>query len=417
MAITANTLKALSKKIGSWKSEPVEHGHGSLVFRCLKGGAIAGYYRYMDDGKRVTLPIGRYDPEPNSGATLADIRGKAQELSKQHATGMTAIKEKMEADVKVLRNMHRKQTVGTFGQLLEAYVDGLRSEGKSSASDVQNQLRLWVVEKHPDLLCKKAGQITTEDIMSILTSAAEAKKNRTVNQLRSYLLAAFNRVLKAKGNALLASSIGTGYDISANPAANTVHVSSFDVARDRVLNEDELKDYLEGIEALPFIQSAALKLSLMLGGQRPQQLIRLKASDVNLSGSTLKLLDPKGKRKQPRTHVLPIPEVVHPLLERLMALNAEESSIFGKLHIDTLTHRVQDLSNGSYQMKDIRRTCETMMAAMGISRDTRAQIQSHGLSGVQEKYYDQHDYMKAKVVALDAWNAKLVEISGQRIVR
>jgi hypothetical protein len=66
-------------------------------------------------------------------------------------------------------------------------------------------------------------------------------------------------------------------------------------------------------------------------------------------------------------------------------------------------------------MKDIRRTCETMMAAMGISRDTRAQIQSHGLSGVQEKYYDQHNYMAVKVAALDDWNAKLIEISGERV--
>jgi hypothetical protein len=33
-----------------------------------------------------------------------------------------------------------------------------------------------------------------------------------------------------------------------------------------------------------------------------------------------------------------------------------------------------------FDLRDIRRTCETMLAGLGISRDTRAQLLSHGLS-------------------------------------
>ena len=56
-----------------------------------------------------------------------------------------------------------------------------------------------------------------------------------------------------------------------------------------------------------------------------------------------------------------------------------------------------------FQLRDIRRTCETRLAALGISRDLRAQIQSHGLGGVQAKHYDRHAYMPEKAAALAAW--------------
>nr|BAL53116.1 hypothetical protein HGMM_F04D09C13 [uncultured Gammaproteobacteria bacterium] len=36
----------------------------------------------------------------------------------------------------------------------------------------------------------------------------------------------------------------------------------------------------------------------------------------------------------------------------------------------------------AYCLREIRRTCETRMAEMGIGKDLRAQIQSHGLGGV-----------------------------------
>ena len=36
------------------------------------------------------------------------------------------------------------------------------------------------------------------------------------------------------------------------------------------------------------------------------------------------------------------------------------------------------------------------LTSKGISRDIRAQIQSHGLSGVQVRHYDRHDYRDEK---------------------
>ena len=64
-----------------------------------------------------------------------------------------------------------------------------------------------------------------------------------------------------------------------------------------------------------------------------------------------------------------------------------------------------------FDLRDIRRTCETMLAGMGISRDTRAQLLSHGLSGVQAAHYDRHGYLNEKRAALSAWEQRLDEIA------
>src|SRR4029077_3243895 len=61
-----------------------------------------------------------------------------------------------------------------------------------------------------------------------------------------------------------------------------------------------------------------------------------------------------------------------------------------------------------FQLRDIRRTCETELARMGVSKDVRAQIQSHGLGGIQGRHYDKYDYMTEKATALRAW-AKYLE--------
>ena len=52
---------------------------------------------------------------------------------------------------------------------------------------------------------------------------------------------------------------------------------------------------------------------------------------------------------------------------------------------------------------------------LGASPDLRAQIQSHGLGGIQAKHYDRHDYMAEKTAALAGWAAYLQRKSGGNV--
>jgi hypothetical protein len=67
-----------------------------------------------------------------------------------------------------------------------------------------------------------------------------------------------------------------------------------------------------------------------------------------------------------------------------------------------------------FDLKDIRRTCETMLVSLGVSKETRAQLLSHGIGGVQDAHYDRHSYIEEKRNALTLWEAKLSELEGKR---
>ena len=64
----------------------------------------------------------------------------------------------------------------------------------------------------------------------------------------------------------------------------------------------------------------------------------------------------------------------------------------------------------SFNLRDIRRTVETMLEALGISKETRAQLLSHGISGVQAAHYDRHEYLDEKRAALVAWENRLMAV-------
>ena len=416
--ITTKSITSLAKKPGSWLSERLNHGHGTLAFRCLANGEIGIYFRYLDNGKRVALPIGRYDEKGVKGITLSAARSKAGEFSQQHAGGLVAIREHIEADRQAKNEALRKAKVGTFGQLLNAYVHALESEGKQSARQVKTLFEKWIFLPYLDLTERQAGKVGHDDIMRILTNAAQAGVTRTVNKLRSYILAAFNKAIKARGNPKLAATIGTDYAITANPVAMTERVREFESARDRALTKSELKSLLLSLVTIDKTRpqiAAAVRLALMLGGQRPQQLLRVKRGDVDLDARTLKIIDPKGRRAQARIHILPIPAQAVECFKALLAQNPDSEFLFthdGKrpVSIDTLSSAVTQISEGAYQLRDLRRTSETMLAALGISKDLRAQIQSHGLGGVQDRHYDRHDYMPEKCRALEKWNRELERI-------
>jgi hypothetical protein len=53
-----------------------------------------------------------------------------------------------------------------------------------------------------------------------------------------------------------------------------------------------------------------------------------------------------------------------------------------------------------FQLKRIRSGVETVLAEANVSQEHRGHLQSHGISGVQRRHYDGHDYLEQKRKAL-----------------
>lgn len=234
----------------------------------------------------------------------------------------------------------------------------------------------------------------------------------TARQLRAYLRAAYTAAIHARQKPDALPGL-RALLVTSNPGANIAPLDS-SKARDRELSVAELKNYWRRIEALPGIDGALLRFHLLTGAQRIKQLGRATRDDYDVDAKTLRLLDGKGKRTEPRIHLVPL---IPAALDAMQGMQGDpyifsvtagkSGATFHVLNkriqaIAQAMHKAGELERGSFTPGDIRRTVETRLAAAGISQATRAHLQSHGISGVQAKHYDRYSYLKEKRAALEA---------------
>ncbi|MFG6281092.1 hypothetical protein ACGV33_18280, partial [Microbacterium sp. S16(2024)] len=86
------------------------------------------------------------------------------------------------------------------------------------------------------------------------------------------------------------------------------------------------------------------------------------------------------------------------------------------LHANSLSRAVTklygrhaDKFEGPFTLRDIRRTCKTLMGVAGLDKELRDRIQGHAFSDVSSKHYDRYDYFKEKLAGLSKWENWLRE--------
>lgn len=429
--LTVKALRAPVRGADEWLSDGAVRGSGALWARRSRRG-VSLYFRYTHEGQKRALALGAWNESGNGGLTLAQARERAAALSAIYREGTTDLhghvqreREATERAQKAADDAARRAAEdaqrGTLRQLIEAYTGHLERQGKQSARDARSILTRHVLEAAPDLAGRKASELGIDDFVGLIGRLVEAGKGRTAAKLRSYLRAAYQLALASRTDPTAPLTMRS-FGIIANPISGIGALSKYSRARDRNLSAPELGAFLRRIDALePGPKRDALHLLLLLGGQRPLQLLRLHASDVDLSAGSVTLSDPKGARQQPRRHVLPLVREAAAILRGRIDGIAASAPVFSTdgetpMRHETLSVTVAEISEAMvragearepFQLRDVRRTCETLLAGLGVSSDVRAQIQSHGLGGIQQRHYDRHDYSTEKRRALARWSRHL----------
>ena len=437
--LTTAALRAQKGGKGGWLTDGGSRGAGRLTAIGAKF-----YFAYFNAEKaRRFLPIGPYDEKGERGLTLLDARGRAAKLSGLYRGGVVNLHEHFErqreaeeraakAAQEAARRADQDAQRSTLRQLLDVYLAHLDRSGKQSADDVRRIFEKHIHEAAPELADRRAAEISVDEFVHVIGKVAEAGKGRTAAKLRSYLRAAYSLAIKSRTDPAAPLTMRT-FGIDANPLASIGALSQFSRTRDRNLDADELGAFLRRLEGVPQgVKKDAVELCLLLGGQRPAQLLRARPVDLDLSAATLTLYDPKGSRKQPRAHVLPLAKRPLAILRRLLdELPDDAPSVFttdGKtaMRPETVSEIVSEISAAmleakqareGFELRDIRRTCETMLAALGVSSDVRAQLQSHGLGGVQQRHYDRHSYALEKRAALEKWQRHLDKLAAGKTAK
>lgn len=360
--------------------------------------------------RRLTLPVGF----PEWGPKIA--RAEAAKLRVEVQTGADPLEarraEKRQREE--AKDQRARMAELTLGALCSAYCDHLEAGGKTSARAVRAALQRHVVDAVPKLARKVAAEVTIDDALEIMDTLADSGRKREAAKVRSYLRAAFAAAINARrAPGALPALRAIGRTLTANPLREVGPVAGSNKARDRALSIEEARAYWRHIKGMAGPVGALLQFHLLSGGQRVQQLARATVDDIE--DDALLLLDPKGRRKEPRKHWVPLLPEARAALE-VMRGRGRGPFVFtlseGKRAANptTVSHTLQSLSaelvesgevSATFTAGDIRRTVETLLAGRGgVSTETRAQLQSHGLHGVQSRHYNRHDYSEEKRDAL-----------------
>lgn len=441
--------RASDEREDYWLPDGSGRGSGRLLLRATPSGGH-WYFRYTrPDGKRDTLSIGPYarpgrTKTENTGAaySLAEARTRARDWAALLKHPQTSdIRAHFDAEARALAIQAQRASNAdseaesiaearsrTLARLCSIYCDHLQAQGKVSASKVRSDLTRHVLAS--PLAERPARELRRSELASLIRGLVEAGKSRTAGMVRTYLAAAYTLAMTAEGDATAPAAL-IAFEIDANPMAG---IKAIPVAeRQRVLKPEELRAFLSRLDAQMDITRDALLMALLAGGQRPMQLLRAEVSDYEREHGVLTLQDGKGRRRTARQHALPLASRGRELAERLLARASSLQSrwLFSSLgtlptDVGTLSWRVTEISRAMmaagesaepFQMKDLRRTVETMLAGMRVSKDLRAQLLSHGLSGVQTRNYDRHEYFDEKRGVLEQWEARLADIQSVRTAK
>ncbi|MBX3640655.1 MAG: integrase family protein [Nitrosomonas sp.] len=385
-------LKATSNRSIYWDDSIIGYG-----LRVMPTGTKTFFFQGRIRGELIRVTIGRY---PARNAEQA--RNEAKKIQGQLAAGIDPRPEKTMA------------TASMFGDLMDAYCELLESRGKQSANSVRNAIHRDVKEAFPKLWKKPASSIDLDDCMIIVGRLVDDQKLRQADKLRSYIRTAFSEAINARGDASMPQGM-RNLAIRINPARELRKVKGSNNAKDRALTLSEFRAYWEHVKALPEPARSLAMLHTLTGGQRQLQLARVTIEDVDHDGHYMRILDYKGRRSEPRIHIIPLLPEAMQAIRRIGGTGRYIFSCDGGLkpvHGGFMNHvvgkiRAQmeesgQLEKGHFTAGSIRATIETRLVAKPyrVTSDVLAQLLSHGLGGIQARHYQHHDFFDEKLEAL-----------------
>jgi len=380
-------------------------GCGRLLLRVTPSGVMRFYFRYTEAGTRKTATLGPYSRiKREQFLTIAQARLRARGLTAQPCPSSSSLPSPVPAGPPTQDSPESTPSPSsapgvTVMDVCNAYVGHLKAQKKLSARGVETAFLRHI---GPSVVANiEARDATADQFASILRGIVKAGHGTSAAKLRSELHSAFAHAMRAKLDPSV-TDFSTDPEIRANPLREIASLSEYSKPGERFLNRAELAAFWRSLQPRPEssekLAHRFVRLSLLLGGQRAKQLLRVEVKDVDLCEGTVLLLDPKGNRRRPREHLLPVGPAAAVELKWLLQHAADVGTPFlftgrqsgEKLHEGTISKETRKLSSEllragavtrPFRYADLRRTVETTLASLGVSKDVRAQLQSHGLLG------------------------------------
>jgi integrase len=332
----------------------------------------------------------KYTIGPYGRVTLHQARVAAQRVFAAKVEGRDPAAEKREAK--------RRLVADRVEDLLESFITQRLSQNRS-AGEVARLLRREVGKAWTG---KSIHEISKRDVVEVISTVeqrgAPVAANKTLKSIKTFLR-------WCVGRAVLDQSPAEG-----------VPLPTKEVARDHVLDDHELIQVIFAARKIGGPYGGIVEL-LALTGQRREEVARLTWQELDLQQRVWTI--PKSRTKNAKAHVVHLSEQSidvlkganrqGPLVFSLLGTNPFQEFSRAKSALDQLS------GVSAWRLHDLRRTCVSGMARLGIAPHVADKILNHQsgtISGVAA-VYQRHEFLVERQVALDLWGAHIGQLLGE----
>ena len=238
-----------------------------------------------------------------------------------------------------------------------------------------------------------------EVISAIEQRGAPIAANKTLKSLKTFLR-------WCVGRAVLDQSPAEGVPLPAK-----------EVARDRVLDDQELAHVILAARKMSGPYSGIVEL-LALAGQRREEVAGLTWQELDLQQRIWTI--PKSRTKNGKAHVVHLSDQAVGVLKRADQNGPLVFSLLGTKPFQEFSRAkslLDELSGVSeWRLHDLRRTCVSGMARLGVAPHVADKILNHQagtISGVAA-VYQRHEFIAERRAAMDLWGAHIGELLAER---
>jgi integrase len=348
-------------------------------------------YRTGGAGSRLR----KYTIGPHGRVTFHQARVAAQKVFAAKLDGRDLAAEKRAARQSIVADR--------VEDLLEAFIAQRLSQNRSGG-EVARLLRREIGKTWAG---KSIHEINKRDVVEVVMAieqrGAPVAANKALKSVKTFLR-------WCVGRAVLDQSPAEGVPLPAK-----------EVARDRVLDDEELAHVILAARKIGGPYGGIVEL-LALTGQRREEVARLQWEELELVRRIWTL--PKSRTKNAKAHVVHLSDQSLAVLKRADQRGPYVFSLLGAKPFQEFSRakrRLDQLSGvTAWRLHDLRRTCVSGMARLGIAPHVADKILNHQagtISGVAA-VYQRHEFLAERQDALERWGAHVArivsELAGER---
>lgn len=390
MALSDLQIKKLTPKTTRYEI----HDGSGLYLRIMPTGSKSWVLRYMMDGKSKRLTLGSYP-----ALSLTEAR-------KQAANEHLNIHQGIDPSIKKQQDKAARKAAPTVAELIQEFWDmelSIKASGKE-------QLRLLNKDVVPAWGMRKVADISRRDAVLLIDSVRE-RGAVVANRTQAAMVRLFN--------------FGAERGVIDHSPLSGLRKKT-EAPRQRALSADDIRLFWQATDLeskVDLYRQTKLALRMvLLTGQRPGEVAGMTWAEID--GNTWNI--PAARRKGRVVQAVPLPPLALEVLEQARLISSQSDFVFTSsikrgeaitthgLSKGVLRHWSEFGIDTPFTPHDLRRTCRTGLAELGIDDVVAERVLGHKLVGILGTY-NVHAYDNEKRQALERWEQHIRRIVGLEV--